>query len=360
MPVHEYIGCLHVHTSYSDGGGTVARVADAARGAGLDFVVVNDHAHMSRDLHRDEEGFYRGVLVMMDLEVGVRYHHYLAFGCRRLPKWDLDGGQAIIDDVKAAGGFGFLAHPFEKGMPLEGSIAYTWNDLDVTGFTGICIWNFSSRWKERVAGVASGLLAIAFKSGLLGAPDLRTMGFWDRLCAERRVVAIGGSDAHHRLYGKGPFKFRPLTYDYLFGAITVHVLLGSPLATEPRQAKEQIYDALREGSLFVANDRIGSSKGFRFHFLEDGGRACPMGEEMLFSPGELHVNIPGSGVIRLLRDGALIESHRTRSLRRRLDSPGVYRVEVYRRSLFGMRPWIFSNPVYLRDPDGGFMPAAGR
>lgn len=346
--IHEYTGCLHVHTRYSDGDGTVARVAEAARRAGLDFVAVNDHAHMSRDLHREEEGFYRGVLVTMELEVGVRYHHYLAFGCRRLPKWDLAGGQQVIDEVKAAGGFGFLAHPFERGMPLEGSIAYTWNDLDVAGFTGVCIWNFSSRWKERVAGVATGLLFIAFKSGLLRAPDLQTMDFWDRLCKTRRVVAVGGSDAHHRLYGKGPFRFRPLTYDYLLGAITVHVLLESPLTTQAQQAREQIYNALREGSLFIANDRLGPSKGFRFHFEADGGRLCRMGEEMPFSPGELYVRIPRSGEIRLLRDGVVVETHKKLSFTRKLDSPGVYRVEVYRRGLFGMRPWIFSNPVYLR------------
>jgi hypothetical protein len=349
MPIHEYTGCLHVHTKYSDGGGGVAEVASAARRAGIDFVAVNDHAYMCRALHREDEGFYGDVFVMMDLEVGIRHHHYLAFDCRRMPRWDLAGGQEIIDEVRAAGGFGFLAHPFEKGMPLEGCIAYTWNDLDATGFTGICIWNFSSRWKERVAGVVSGLLCIAFKSGSLKGPARSTMEFWDRSCAGRRVAAVGGADAHHKRYGFGPFAIRPLTYDYLLGAITVHILSDEPLSKQAHEARALICRALRHGSLFIANDRIGTSRGFRFYFEPEEGPRCRMGEEAVFSPGRISVEVPLGGEIRLFRDGVGIESIRGFRLRRRVDSPGIYRVEVHRRfGLFGARPWIFSNPVYLR------------
>jgi hypothetical protein len=348
-PPYEYIGCLHVHTTYSDGAGSVADVAAAARRAAIDFVVINDHAHMCRALNRENEGFYDGVFVMMDLEVGIRHHHYLAFDCRRMPRWDLAGGQEIIDEVQAAGGFGFLAHPFEKGMPLEGYVAYTWKDLDVRGFTGICIWNFSSRWKERIAGVASGLLFILFKSGFLKGPSARTMAFWDRSCARSRVVAAGGADAHHKRYGFGPFRIRPLTYDYLLGAITVHLLSDMPFPNEPDEARNLVCRALKEGSLFVANDKIRASKGFRFYFEPDQGARCHMGEEAVFSPGEMTVALPFEGETRLFRDGILVETSRGISLRRKVNSPGVYRVEVYRRAgLFGMRPWIFSNPIYLR------------
>ncbi len=354
MFTYEYKGCLHVHTKYSDGGGTVAEVAAAARRAGLRFVAVNDHAHMTDSLHREEEGFYKGVFVMMDLEVGIRHHHYLAYDCRRMPRRDLTGGQEIIDEVKAAGGFGFLAHPFEKGMPLEGCVAYTWDDLDVKDFTGICIWNFSSRWKERIAGVASGLFFIAFKSGFLKGPDRRTMEFWDRSCAGRRVAAVGGSDAHHKRYGLGPFTIRPLTYNYLLGAITVHILSGDSFPEQPLEARRFICSALRHGNLFIANDRIAPSKGFRFYFEPEDGPRCLMGEEILFKPGKIHVQVPVEGEIRLFRNGVRITKVRGASLAERVETPGVYRVEVHRKTFFfGLRPWIFSNPVYLRAHQAG-------
>jgi len=31
-----------------------------------------------------------------------------------------------------------------------------------------------------------------------------------------------------------------------------------------------------------------------------------------------------------------------------IDEPGIYRVEAYVRKAFKYRPWIFSNPVYVR------------
>jgi len=40
---YEYVGNMHMHTSYSDGAGTHADIAQAAIRAGLDFVIVTDH-----------------------------------------------------------------------------------------------------------------------------------------------------------------------------------------------------------------------------------------------------------------------------------------------------------------------------
>ena len=36
-------GAIHVHTTYSDGSGTVPEVAAAAQEAGLAFVILSDH-----------------------------------------------------------------------------------------------------------------------------------------------------------------------------------------------------------------------------------------------------------------------------------------------------------------------------
>ena len=80
--------------------------------------------------------------------------------------------QEIIDTVNEQGGFGFLAHPFEKGMPFsEKSVAYTWNDLSVTDYTGVCIWNFTSRWKERVKSLFHGFFFLGFKTQMLKGPS---------------------------------------------------------------------------------------------------------------------------------------------------------------------------------------------
>ncbi|MBW1911334.1 MAG: PHP domain-containing protein, partial [Deltaproteobacteria bacterium] len=229
----EYIGNPHIHSVYSDGAGSVSEIAQSAKRVGLDFIILNDHDYMTDNLHLEDEGFYKGVLALVSLEIGERFHHYLAYDLKEMVRSESLAPQEVIDRVEGQGGFGFLAHPFEKGMPFaEKSIAYTWNDLSVTGFTGVCIWNYSSRWKERVKSPIHGLFFLLFKSQMLKGPSGKTLSFWDGLCQERRVAAIGGSDAHGAVFKWHGLRFTPLSYDHLLNSINVHVLLKKALSMD--------------------------------------------------------------------------------------------------------------------------------
>lgn len=346
----EYTGNVHIHTRYSDGSGTVSEIARAAASANLDFMIINDHDYMAKTLHVEDEGYYGGVLVLMGLELGARFHHYLAFGLREMVRGKNLRPQLVIDRVNEKAGFGFLAHPFEKGMRFkEKSIAYTWNDLSVTGYTGICIWNFSSRWKERVRTSLHALFFLLFKSWTLKGPSRQTLRFWDKACAKRRVVAIGGSDAHGAPFGWGVFRFTPLSYRDGLSSINIHLLLDHPLSKDPVDAGKQVYTVMKEGRLHIAHDRLAPSKGFRFFFVSKRGTTLEMGEERAFQPGTAFVETPKKGKIRLLKDGKRVAWRTGSRLSFAIETPGVYRVEVYRRvPFFGLRPWIFSNPIYLR------------
>ena len=347
---HEYVGNLHIHSLYSDGGAPVEEIARKAADIGLDFIALNDHSHMIDALHTEEEGFYGSVLVMTGLEMGVRYHHYLAYDVRERESRHSLSAQETIDFVNNQGGFGFLAHPFEKGMPfVEKSVAYTWNDLSVTGYSGLCIWNFSSRWKERIKTILHGLFFLAFKTRTLRGPSRETLAFWDQECRRRRVVAIGGSDAHATGFRWGPLKLTPLAYDYLLNSITVHVLLKNKLSKVLPEAKEEIYEAMRKGRLFIAHENLSPARGFRFDFAGSDGSDLYMGEEAPFTAGQFLVESPGRSMIRLIKDGALAEERQGKDAIFAVNEKGVYRVEVYKHVfLFGWRPWIFSNPIYLR------------
>jgi len=347
---YEYVGNVHVHSHYSDGIGSPGEIAKIAERNGLDFVIINDHDYMARDLHLEHEGFHGKTLLLVGLEIGGRYHHYLAFDLKEMIRGKGLSPQQVIDKVSGQGGFGFLAHPFEKGMPFhERSIAYTWNDLSVQGYTGICIWNFTSRWKERIKSPLHGIFCIAFKEYSLKGPSNRTLGFWDSQCLNRRVVAIGGSDAHGSTFKWGPISLVPITYDHALTSITIHVLLPQPLSRVAGTAKKQIYGAMKNGNLFIGHDNLGSTRGFRFSFQGEGKTFLPMGEEAEYCPGVVNINVPTIGLIRVIRNGARITEEVGTSLQYQVTRPGVYRVEVYKKvAVFGWRPWIFSNPVYLR------------
>jgi hypothetical protein len=348
---HEYVGNLHVHSLYSDGAATIKEIAVSAGKAGLDFVCINDHAHMSNALHLEEEGYYGSVLLLVGAEIGIRYHHYLAFDLKTPVIENEQDPQQVIDEVNRQGAFGFIAHPFEKGMPfLEKSVVYTWNDLSVTGFSGVCIWNFTSRWKERIKTAFHGLFCISFKSRTLQGPSEETLHFWDRVCRERKVIGIGGSDAHGSFVKLGPFRLIPFTYDFLLKTINIHILLNRRMSKDFAAAKEEVYGAMKAGRLFVAHDGLAPAKGFRFDFSSEEGSQLFMGEEgPIGKGGTLVVETPRYSEIRLIREGQEVRTWRGKEAVYSVRDKGVYRVEVYLRvNLFGWRPWIFSNPIYLR------------
>ncbi len=346
----EYVGNLHIHTTHSDGGGSTKEIAAVARTVGLDFIALNDHSYLAQ-LHLEEEGYYKGILVLVGSEIGTRSHHYLAYDIKNQVDGEGSSPQELIDAVSTQGGFGFLAHPFEKGMHfLEKGVAYTWNDWSVKGYTGICIWNFSSRWKENVKSFWHGVFHLIFKTYTLRGPSQETLATWDTACSKRRVVAIGGSDAHGSPMKMGFLKLTPLSYRYLLRTINTHVLTAAPLTGDLGRDKGIIYDSLREGNCFIAHDGLCPAKGFRFTFnRERGKRRLLMGQEGRFSPGVLEVRLPRRGLIRVMKDGSPFKRAHGTGLSIKIDEGGVYRVEVLRRTvLFGWRPWIFSNPIYLR------------
>jgi len=347
---YEYTGNIHIHSSLSDGTGTYDEIAEKAAAAGLDFICFNDHDFMTQSLNLQEEGFFGKMLLLIGLEIGKRYHHYLAFDLKEMVTSEDLSPQEVINEVKKQGGIGFLAHPFEKGMPFhEKSKAYTWNDLSVTGFTGVCIWNFSSRWKEEVKSILHSLFLMKFRSQTLKGPSQETMSFYDELCRHRRVTAIGGSDAHGALFKWWRFYINPLPYEFILKAINIHVFLKRKILRDFLNAKEDIYEAMREGRLFIANDDIYPAKGFRFNYISDDGSDLNMGEEAPFYPGNLIVESPSKGDIRLFKDGVQVNQRRGTEAVFPVTEKGVYRIEVYRRlALFGWRPWIFTNPIYLR------------
>jgi len=74
-----------------------------------------------------------------------------------------------------------------------------------------------------------------------------------------------------------------------------------------------------------------------------------MGEEARFKAGNLVIELPSNGDIRLFKDGVPEKKWQGMEAVHRVTEKGIYRVEVYKRiPFFGWRPWIFSNPIYLR------------
>jgi len=338
--MHDLACVVHLHSTYSDGTGTVKQIARAGRRAGADVVLLTDHDTLAAK-RNGEEGWYGNVLLLVGEEVSPRRrNHYLAFGIdEEIDHSELDGA-GICRAVRAAGGFGFAAHPFSEGSKRfkRAGPGMPFDALDCEALGGIELWSFVTDTGESIASVPQMLRFLIAPGRALDGPPERNIRAWDELCRTRRVVAIGGIDAHQ--FGKriGPFvPLRIMAYHRSFRHIRTHVLCEGP------PDREQVFGALREGRCYIAVDSIAPARGFRFE-ADD----LPMGAEAPAGRRRLTVATPTDARLRLLRDGGEIAGAAGRTLEAEVDQPGVYRAEALRHKHGRERTWILSNPIYLR------------
>lgn len=353
MTFHEYIGSLHVHTIHSDGTADYEEVATLAGRVGLDFVIVADH----NVLTSGQDGWYAQVLLLVGQEVHddeqkPQGNHYLAFDIVEDVTHLAHDPQALIEAVAAQGGLGFIAHPFERGAPEFGEAAIPWLAWEVQGYAGLAIWNYMSEFKGHLSNLnlAQAVFLVYLPSVAIRGPYADTLVRWDELLRERKVVAIGTTDAHAKTYRLGPLSRKVFSYEYLFRTIRTHILSPTAFLGEVEHDKRVVYEALKKGRCFVAYDLLGQSRGFRFT-ARSGGQEVIMGDEIALQ-GEvfLEVSSPLSADLQLWGNGRVVARTKGNNLRYVTKERGVYRVEAYRSYLFGKRGWVFGNPIYVKFP----------
>jgi hypothetical protein len=342
---------MHLHSDFSDGSKSIPAIAEIAGESGLDFLMFSDHNTLE-PRRRGMEGWYGSTLVVAGCELNDPddRNHYLAFRIKKEPPKGL-AAAAYVRRVRAAGGFGIIAHPAEKRNFSDAYPPYPWTDWDVKGFDGIEIWNQMSEWLEGVTRrniwwrILHPLRSIRF-------PVWETLDRWDRLNRDRRVVGVGGIDVHaHRLRILGVPCVEIYPYKVQFKSIRMHLLTREPLKQDGRKApfrraEASLFEALMAGRAFMSNHSLGDARGFRF-WAEHKGAERPMGDRFQ-SAGcvVLHAHAGLRARIRLLRDGRSVRENLGDSLSERVYEPGVYRVELFRKH----RGWIYSNPIVLLPP----------
>ena len=352
--MHEIVVNLHMHTRYSDGSGTHKDIAHAAIKAGLDAVIVTDHNVLVHGL----EGYYRvgrdRVLLLVGQEVhdqdrDPQKNHLLVFNATRDLSYLADDPQTLINRVNEAGGLSFIAHPKDPEAPAFGEGDISWEAWEVRNYTGIELWNGLSELKTVIPTKLHGAFYAFFPHFIGHYPVLETLQRWDTLHAEgRRVVAIGGSDAHALNMHMGPIHRVIFPYAFHFRTVNTHVFIPEPL-TGDLPTDKMIYEALAAGHCFVGYDLPASTRGFIFKArgLE---RSVIMGDELPMKGGvTLQAHLPKPAEIRLLKDGKMIRAWKhSQACAYSATEPGVYRVEAWRSYLGLKRGWVFSNPIYVR------------
>ena len=346
---------LHMHTRYSDGAGTHADIAHAALKAGLDAVIVTDHnVWVNGPAGYTQDGNQR-LLLMIGEEIHdqarkPQKNHLLVFGANReLASYAYDP-QLLMDVVARVGGLSFIAHPVDPAAPPvhEGDIS--WVDWNLHGYTGIELWNGFSEFKPRIKSLLHAIYYVYFPQQINRGPLPEALLLWDTLLSTgKRVVAIGGSDAHANHLRLGPLHRTVFPYEFHFKAINNHLFIPHSLGTDSASDTSMILEALRQGHGYIGYDRPASTRGFRFTAC-GMEHSAEMGDELSCKGGvTFQIRLPMIAECILIKDGKPVRTwHKHELCTYIATEPGVYRVEVYIQYLGRRRGWIFSNPIYIR------------
>lgn len=376
---------LHVHSAWShDSRGTIDEIVAAAKEAGVRVILFSEHPASTYDYFIDgHRGVRDGVLLIPGAETGG----FLAYPRQSIQNQKTNTPQELADAVLATGGLVFLCH-LEERM-----------DWQIANLTGTEIYNTHADFKEEarfLAAFRSPLTMLTLAGALKQYPQevfgtvldypADYLKRYDELCRVARHTAVAGNDSHHnqvyrikiveggtvvvedilgtRIASLDPQRIPPLKlltagrlpgdsifeldldpYVRSFRHVSTHLLLE-------RLSEADVREALSAGRAYVAFDWLADPAGF-VYLAEHGSRTWPPGSEVAFTEGlRLRAEAPLVGRFKMIRDGEVVLETTAPAIDWLVDRPGVYRVEVWLQVADEERPWILTNPLYVRETGG--------
>ena len=326
----DYRGVVHVHSSLGGhSAGTFSEIISAAQANGLQFVVMTEHT---------EKDFDTASLTLKGMHGGVLF---------------ING-----NEVSAENGDRLLVLPEEISI-----VAYPeeFRNWETAGLDGVEIYNVftNARRVNPVAAFFDVLWSQRAYPELIFAlylqrPD-ESLKKWDQALARTRLTAVGGNDAHSNIgvslkdsSGKTLLGIQLDPYATSFRLVRLHVLVEQNRPLD----EASLLEAIRAGHCFVGFDFLGDPAGFAFEAQNQGEKKIQGDEISLRSETRLRVRTPVTSRIVVLKDGAVfLDESGINNKEIAVTERGVYRVEVHLPQLGGLvgqKPWIISNPIYVR------------
>jgi hypothetical protein len=378
---------IHSHSYLShDSRGTLEQMTEAAKATGTQIVMLTDHPSQEHDvLTEGFTGMHDGVLFYP----GAETRNALIYSPVSIDPAAPPTLQGLIDLVNSKHGTIFLSHVEEV------------RDLNLTGLTGAEIYNthfglIDAPGLAQAVGAqnqeqAARLLMLIQGARMYPVETFAALSFrqdvyfrvFDELSQRYRLTGIAAPDSHSNTGlvlkaaeggkvvledilgepmkvmeasevpfpgivkpdskpGDVLFKVQLDPYDVSMGHVGTFVLANE-------FTPEEFFANLRAGHCYVGFDWIASPKGFRFAAMNGAEQVGIMGDEVKLAPGlSVVASLPAEATVRLYRNGEQCGEMTAKTAQWPVTQAGVYRVEAYVPLVGELRPWIFSNPIYVR------------
>jgi len=339
---YQYQGCIHIHTTASDGTKSLEEVSEIASAVDLDYILVADHMNLDYRF-ANKEGYYGRTLVLIGYEHNDAEdcNHYLLFESEDVLPADMKAQEYVAEGARQ-GALGIIAHPDEIRPRVGKYPSYPWLAWDADGFDSIEIWNQMSEWMEKLKPYNKIKMLFSPRKSMR-APTDRILQIWDDLNKTKKIAGVAGIDVHAFPLKLGPFQVIIFPYKVQYQSLRTHLLLREELSADLDRAKKQVYGAVRDCRLFISNHRWGDAAGFQFT-AENGREKAASGESLPdYNDAVIKIQAPKKAAIRLIRNGNLIMESSGDSFEYKLKENGLYRTELYKKN----RGWVFSNHIRI-------------
>jgi len=394
IELNDYKSILHAHAEDSDHtGGTRPEMLEDAKKTGVEVIMLTDHLRPPRDFMDSWRGMRDGVLFIP----GSEAKGFLIYPMESvMDQLDLPT-EEFVEVITEGDGLIFLSHVEARpDHPLEGltGLEIYNRHADAMDDMPSMLWIYGAMTDpERLAHMKHALEQYPLE--VFGAQQDHLqiyMDTWDRGLREGlRLTGIAANDCHHNqvlitkmvdeetvligtivdsdeqmrtVSAADAPGIRELTAGHAPGDIVAtldfdpyHVSFQncSTHIFAPELTEEAIRTALQAGHAYVSHDWLGDPKGFVYGAVHGsvpaaGSLEIIMGDETS-AANNLHLvaATPLPASLRLIRNGE--EVARVEDARRLVHvatEPGAYRVEAWLPIDGEERPWIISNPVYVR------------
>jgi hypothetical protein len=383
----DFRAILHAHAEDAPHtGGTRPEMLKAAREAGVDLIMLTDHNRPERDFINDS---WRGMHDKVLFVPGSESDGFLIYPVASIRGKESGSREEFIKLVKRDGGNIFLSHVEERP------------DWETGNIDGLEIYNHHTDVKDEtefnrwLQGALSDLPRLRqieqalelYPQEVFAAQQdylASIIQKWDKDASHHRLTGVAANDCHHNqvftitaiddktievgfitsrpvrmrvtsdktpgvaalVKGRRPgdligkLDFDP--YERSFRYVTTHILAD-------KLTEQHARDALRDGHAYVAHDWLCDPTGFAFIAqASDKKTRAIMGDRVERRAGlKIKAETPAGCTLRLFRNGVVIKTVEGRRLEFEPDGPGVYRLEAWLTADGELRPWIYSNPIYV-------------
>lgn len=385
--LQDYKAILHAHAEdAAHTGGTRPELLAAAKRTGVRIMMLTDHVRPHRDFINDS---WRGLRESVLFIPGAEAEGFLVYPQQSIKGRTWQSRDEYISLIRKDKGNIFLSHIEERP------------DWPTDQLDGMEIYNLHTDFKDEQVEFARWLsrsvssperltelqkLMQEYPLEILGSAQdylAPIIAKWDRDSLQHRVCGIAANDCHHNQVitlkagaagelelwlfsddspllkitpdkspdvaaltrGKQPgetiatLDFDP--YERSLTYVSTHILTN-------RLTETAVRNALNQAHAYVAHDWLCDPTGFAYLAASQSRTVGVMGDEIAFAADlELRVVTTVKGIIRLFRNGELVQEAVGDSLNQPVDRPGVYRVEVWLEVAGEQRPWIYANPIRI-------------